>query len=295
MKRKLIGILLIGLAVLFAYSGFISDAEYSTLGGILFFLVLAYFGLRKPGVIGKGKKPVEAKAVPQNQYVLIHPTPSAPAPSPQPLPVQPVPEASPKPKTVYAPDRIGDCQSTYEYHKVNVHPMNGLDINALELGSKVSFVMGKGTPAVMLDGRQIGTMLAGRMADMVSDWVKRGEPIFSVLETIIPDENLIQLFVVFYRNLIEVAERRGLSRVKLVSNGNQDMQESISCQEIGDPCYVMYDSDKEKWEVNASSGTIGYLPAKYKDDTISEEAKVIIADIEENDETGKSSVWVYVI
>ena len=295
MKKKMIGILLLGLAVLFAYSGFISDAEYSTLGGILFFLVLAYFGLRKLGVIGKGKKSVKANAVPQNQPAPVHPKPSAPAPSPQPSPVQPAPEATPKPKTVYAPGRMGDCQFAYEYHKVNVRPIAGLDINTLELGSKVSFAMDEGTPTVMLDGQQIGTMQSGRIADMVSDWLKRDEPIFSVLETRIPDENLIQLFVVFYRNLIEVAERRGLSRVKLVSNTNQEMQDSIICHEVGDICYANYDIEKQKWEVSAGISTIGYLPAKYKDDTISEDAKIIIADIAENDETGKYSVWVYVM
>ena len=286
MKGKLTGILLLVLAVLFAYSGFISEVKNATLGGILLFAIFTFFGLRKLGVIGNNP----SKSTPKEQPASTYATPNTPIPS-----AQPVREAAPKPKTVYAPDRIGNCQFAYEYHKVNVRLVAGIDINVLELGSKVSFAMGETLPAVLLEGQQIGTMQAGRIADMVSDWLKRGDPIFSVLETRIPDENLIQLFVVFYRNLIEVAERRGLSRVKLVSNANQEMQDAIICHEVGDVCYPTYDSDKQKWEINAGISTIGYLPAKYKDDTITEDAKIVIADIDENDETGKYSVWVYVI
>ena len=288
MKKKLLGILFLCLAVMCFIGGASQGGQNALLGGVAVGAVFAVLGVRKLELLSRKSKPIK-------QAAPIQPISTVPTPPTQPVSTPTVTEVASKPKTFYAPDRIGDCQFAYEYHNVNVCPVAGLDIDTLELGSKVSFAKGEDTPVALLGGQQIGTMLPGRIADMVMDWLKRDEPIFSLMETRIPDKNVIQLFVVFYKNLIEVAERRGLSRVKLVGNANQDMQESISCQEVGDPCYALYDSDKEKWEVSGSSGSIGYLPAKYKNVTITEDAKIIIADIEENDETGKYSVWVYVM
>lgn len=84
MKKKLIGALLIALGALFAYSGFVSDAEYSTLGGIVFCIVLIFFGLRNLGIIkknGKQSKANPAVSTPPSAPAPIHPVNIAPSPA----------------------------------------------------------------------------------------------------------------------------------------------------------------------------------------------------------------------
>jgi hypothetical protein len=78
--------------------------------------------------------------------------------------------------------------------------------------------------------------------------------------------------------------------VKLIKNGNADMQDNIECCNVGDDIYLDYDYDKCLYVCAHDVGDIGYIPEKVGDQ-LTGRFCVKISNITENDE-GKFSVEV---
>lgn len=144
------------------------------------------------------------------------------------------------------------------------------------------------------NGAVFGTMKPNRLRDMVNDYDVDGRTIIAASRAF--DEKPL-FSLAFYRSADELIEKWKLDdsfhKFKLVSNGNDEMQDNISGVGIGCPVEFDLDPDKGKYLVLAEGLEIGYLPAsaeKYVD----EDPECRIMAIEEN-ENEKYSVTVMMI
>ena len=84
------------------------------------------------------------------------------------------------PAEIEVPDEINGAECAYQYEKVyfdllpEINPEN-------YLGRKVRFDDVNGDIFVKVGSKRIGTMRSNRLADMVSDWLERDDPIFAAV------------------------------------------------------------------------------------------------------------------
>jgi len=92
----------------------------------------------------------------------------------------PAPSDADLPAEIEVPEEINGAACAYQYEKVyfdllpEINPEN-------YLGRKVRFDDVNGDIFVKVGSKRIGTMRSNRLADMVSDWLERGDPIFAVI------------------------------------------------------------------------------------------------------------------
>lgn len=84
------------------------------------------------------------------------------------------------PAEIEVPDEINGAACAYQYEKVYFDLLPDIDPNAY-LGRKVRFDDVNGDIFVKVGSKRIGTMRSNRLADMVSDWLERNDPIFAVV------------------------------------------------------------------------------------------------------------------
>lgn len=172
-------------------------------------------------------------------------------------------QSEPEKKTVYIPDRIGDCIKLYYYPKVNFLPYpktERLVLAMQESGEwEVTLKYEDSKIIAYYHEDQFGELL--EKADMVSDWLKRNDPMFCVLGNFGGSENY--LAIAFYRDEQKRLSSRESTVVKLTHCTNDDAQLNMIGLEDGDKLELEENYEQED-SVNVlfDGCEIGALPKK---------------------------------
>lgn len=92
----------------------------------------------------------------------------------------PAAPASEIPAEIEVPEEINGAACAYQYEKVYFDLLPKINPETY-LGRKVRFDDVNGDIFVKVGSKRIGTMRSNRLADMVSDWLERNDPIFAVV------------------------------------------------------------------------------------------------------------------
>lgn len=129
-------------------------------------------------------------------------------------------------------------------------------------------------------------------ADMMQDWLRRGDPYLAILERI-NSETGCTVRLVFYRDKKQQYANREQSVVALVSYKSEEKQENIACLNEGDELDAEEDFEKDDCVVvSALLGSIGNLPQKHAKRFIDEGAALVVFDHSEEDDDFKDKLFV---
>lgn len=279
--KKIIGIALLLLAALFLLVGFASSGS-AMAAWLVLGIVFAILGLR---VMRKKPKSEAPATIPVSSAVPD----TVPAPVSQPTEAT---EANAS-KPLQAPSEIDRCYPAYDYDDVVILPTEGLQFSAIRFD--VPLILSKSPDSIIVsqDGMQLGSLPSTRLAGMASDWITRGDPVFARIMSVDPVASSITIGLTFYKDLLAEAKRRGLKAITLTNTGSTEIQEALGLTSSGELCEAEWDYDKEKWEIT-SGMTVGYLPAKFKEDAISDKNRIVVADVEMNNNL-KYVISVYIL
>lgn len=93
---------------------------------------------------------------------------------------KPMSSSADLPAEIEVPDEINGAECAYQYEKVYFDLLPEINPETY-LGRKVWFDNINGDIFVKVGSKRIGTMRSNRLADMVSDWLDRDDPIFAVV------------------------------------------------------------------------------------------------------------------
>lgn len=257
--------------------------------------------------------PIEKTPPTSNEPPATEEPSEAPA---KPLPIKDVPTASNEPPTteepseaptptdeeneipeISIPERIDGKSLAYQYHDVEIipHP-NGADrVNPAE---KLSFYISDNGVSIYQGNRPIGEMRKNKLADMVADWQKRGDPFVAYISEYAGDSSSAKISIFFYRDMFAAFMRAHPDAKQYRLTGKID--DFADGYQTGDLCEVQEDADRPgKYEVLYIGSRIGYLPAaaiKYAEESgyDPEELTAYIADVEYDDEKERDIISVYI-
>lgn len=147
---------------------------------------------------------------------------------------------------------------------------------------------------VKAHGIMIGRMKDNRLADMVRDWKKAGDPIRAYSVDLTDEGPMIALY--FYGDSVGKFLARNPDAKLIELKGKQD---DLAFYSVGVRCEVEYDQEDEKHLVTCDGALIGTLPGsaiEYAEDhdQSPEDLDVIIADIEYDVEKDRDIISVYI-
>lgn len=125
---------------------------------------------------------------------------------------------------------------------------------------------------------------SSRLYDMFNDFADRGEHV-----SIKIDENHPGYFKLGFYKIVSNRKDRtknlNSKTFSLTGTKNNEIQSTISYADVGEELSYDYDYEKDKYFVEASAGTIGYIP-KNKEELVenSDNIEMYIDEINENDE-----------
>lgn len=112
---------------------------------------------------------------------------------------QPVKQESPQWETVQVPSSIDGQKIAYQYTKVDIVLAEGVNFDSI-FAQRVQFDNSRGPVALFVDGQYIGTVKNSKIEDMISDWLRREQPIFAVVSRVDDDEYMAAFDLYLYRN-----------------------------------------------------------------------------------------------
>lgn len=163
----------------------------------------------------------------------------------------------------HLPDTIDGATVAYQYEEV-VFALDCAEDPDPYMAKELRFENGADKIRVTHESVQIGFLKPGKITDMVRDWLNRGDPIRAFLTGYNTDEFTGYFIIVFYRDALKHAKRRGaaVKEYKLTGNKSAAAQEECCYASIDDRCTIEYDYDKEKYAVHDETYSLyGYLPA----------------------------------
>ena len=213
-----------------------------------------------------------------------------------PVKQEPVKPAPKQPEVVDVPYVIDGKSCAYQYEKVDIALFDGVDIEKT-LGQRIQFDSACSPIELLVGDQRLGTIKNSKLADMVSDWFKRSDPVFAVVARTDDERHAVAIDLFLYRDQLKYMLKRhpDAKRYKLTGNRREEMQDNISCCKGGEECSIEYDFEKEKYLV-ISGFEIGYLPAsaaKIVEEHGESNITAYIAEVSEND-AGIYEVFVHV-
>lgn len=112
---------------------------------------------------------------------------------------QPIKQEPPQWETVNVPASIDGQKCAYQYTKVDIVLTEGINFDSI-FAKRVQFDNSRGPVALFVGGQYIGTIKNSKIEDMVSDWLRRGQPIFAVVTRVDDDEYTAAFDLYLYRN-----------------------------------------------------------------------------------------------
>jgi hypothetical protein len=196
-----------------------------------------------------------------------------------------------------APARIERCSCVYSYIKVPMTPLDEMPVEPL-VSRLINFSPADDEPAVFCHGVPVGHVNHQKIGRMISDWIKRGDPIWAMITSADELKHTAAFDIYFYRDELKylLMKNPDAKLYKLTGNKNDEMQMWISMLRPGQPCAVEYDLEKEKYAVLSDGTPIGYLPvaaARIVEENGEDNVKVLVGDTE-LDDSGNDIVRVYV-
>lgn len=175
--------------------------------------------------------------------------------------IQPVPLAlSPKPakKSMSVKRSIGDFRIKYKYDgkKLAIIEQLNPDFSKLQIYDEITFIPEPDNPhdpgaiKAMNNGSHIGYVYKGKDQDMIRDWLKKEEPIYSVITNIDNINKNIEYFIAYYKNPFESIDRYEQIKTKLTKTSkkfDEDYYRQDTCQvlERGETLTLDYDDETE--------------------------------------------------
>ena len=210
---------------------------------------------------------------------------------------EPVKQEQKQQETVKIPAMIDGQKIAYQYSKVDVVLADGVNLDGI-FAQRVQFDVSRSPVALAVNGQYFGTIGNGKLSDMVSDWFRRGEPVFAVVSQIDDERYSATIDLYLYRDELKYLLRRypEVKAYKLTGNRRGELQDNISYCERGDECALDYNFDKEKYLVSAGASDIGYLSAaaaKTVEECGEDNVSVYVAAVSSDDE-GTDEVSVYI-
>lgn len=210
---------------------------------------------------------------------------------------QPIKQEQKQQETVKVPAVIDGQKCAYQYTKIDIVLADGINLDSI-FAQRIQFDASRGPVALIVGNQYVGTVGNRKLAEMVSDWLRRGEPVFAVVSSI-DDELYTAAFDLYlYRDELKYLLRRfpDAKPYKLTGNRRGEFQDNIGYCERGEECSIEYDIDKEKYLVSTGASDIGYLPssaAKIAEEQGEGNLSVYVASVSSDDE-GTDEVSVYI-
>ena len=194
-------------------------------------------------------------------------------------------------QVISVPQEIDGATIAYQYHDVMIIP--GVSM-AAHPGDKLDLVDDGNDIYVKANGSTIGRMKENRLAGMVRDWKKHGNPFLAYFVQYTDAGPMIALF--FYDDALSKFQMRNpdAKLVKLIGR-----PEEGALYSVGAKCEVVYDPEKEKYGVTCGGDLIGTLPKSAtdfaeKNDTDPEYLDVIIGKIDYDFGKDRDIISVYI-
>lgn len=186
---------------------------------------------------------------------------------------------------------------SYQYHNVNIAMVSEFikNFQTIQPGDQINF---KPEPTNQYDPKAIqlwsnnqllGYVYRGKIQDMLHDFLEQGNPKYSMVDAVLPDEKKITYSIGFYRAPRFKTHGKALGSARLSASSGEEAQENINLCDEGDKVDADYDFDKERYEVSSTYGYIGSLPKKLED--YGDTATFVIDEIGKTD-SGKSYVVI---
>lgn len=245
-------------------------------------------------IIGAVRSRKRKRALQQRQVQKS--APSAPTPPPPAPPAPPKPEEAAEEPEISIPEAVEGKKLAYHYDDVSIIPAMGA-AGIVQATVPLTFSEHQGTVYVLQRDRLIGNLKENRIAGMVRDWKKNGDPVLSYISRFSSDNTSAEIAIFFYRDQARRVLEQFAGEKQYKLTGKPD--EFAGGYQPGDACSVEEDLDKEdKYQVIHEGTRIGYLPAAAltyaEDQGISpEDLKVYIADVEYDDERERDIIHVY--
>lgn len=166
-----------------------------------------------------------------------------------------------KEETHEAPDRIDGKPCVYHYEKVDVVPKEGMRME-LWKGMRVQFQEEGQQIKVICRQVELGILNQKKIEGMVSDWLKRNDPIYAVLTRADDQAHVAAVDILFYQDKAARLLKRDpdAKKIKLVGTTTEEIQGNLDMTEENEICELDYDAEKQKYAVYCGF-CIGYLPA----------------------------------
>lgn len=258
--------------------------------GIVAVFALSFIG----GIVSavktsKKKKHPKASQQPQRPSQPVSPPPPTPPAPPQKEEPAEEPEIS-------IPDKKDGKKLAYHYDDVSIVPAMGA-AGIVQATVPLTFSEHNGTVYILQQNRLIGNLKETKIADMVRDWQKNGDPIVSYISRFSSDNTSAEIAIFFYRDQTKrILERfSGEKQYKLTGKP----EEFAGGYQPGEACTIEADYEKDgKFQVLFDGLRIGYLPASAltyaeKNDVSPEDLKVYVADVDYDYEKDRDIISVY--
>lgn len=273
--------------------GVIGLVAIDELAGKLFFLLVAAVGgflFARPYISKARKKPEDPQ--PLQQFKPAAPIQPATPVMRTPVNTQPVTRQAPA-----SPQQMDGVPLAYQYQEKDIAMANELvrDFYSIRPGDSIAIVpepTNQYDPnAIQLwsNNQLLGYVYRGQMQDMLHDFMKQGAPVYAMVHSVNPQERKVAYSIAFYRNKKSMFRGKLLATGRLTSSSGQEAQDNISLCEEGEELSVFFDYEKDRYEVEASTGFIGCLPKKLEQ--YDEAATYVIEELGETD-AGKGYVVV---
>ena len=244
-------------------------------------------------IVHVSKKRRAAQYYAQNVQATV---PVQPDPEPVAVPVSSAPVPDDCVPQINIPRTYEDYQLAYHYPDVNlitsgVSPSRIVPRQELSLRDK-----GDSIDVYQGDYLLLGSLPENRLAGMVRDWNKSGEPYLAYLSYCSADGNQIQIALAFYSDVIG----RFLSanpKAKLFKLAGK--QDDLTFPYAGCECFPNYDPEKDKYFVMFDGSSIGVLPVgavKYAAElnVDPEDLSVMVASIDYDPDKDRDVISVYI-
>lgn len=191
---------------------------------------------------------------------------------------------------IFIPEKIDDAPLAYRYSHVPFDPAEG----ALEIGKRMVE-----SNSMALDPRESGDafelLFCGELvgatherADMLHDWIKRGDPLLVYLENLdVDDKRNCFVFMAFYRDEQKRYANNECTVCKLTNFSDEDVQMCVGLADDRERLSMHSEfSEEPEGTVFSDSSAIGVLPSEEKRRYMDGELAAIFLDHTECDDRG---------
>lgn len=161
----------------------------------------------------------------------------------------------------FLPNMIGDA-TRQRYYAYDLTLADGIDVYELLDGKErdVTCAVAEGKIIFEYNGSYIGYVENSSAADMLADWVRRGDPYMPVLRE--PKEGRPRVSITFYKDRRKGAEGRDQEVFVLASCKSAAKQERIDYVSLAEELKICEADDGKSYEVLFDGEPIGKLPGK---------------------------------